>query len=358
MANYAIIMAGGRGTRFWPLSRKGKPKQFLPIISEKTMLEETVERLLPLIPYERIYTIANQELTNEIYKLIPNLPEQNLIIEPKDKNTAPSLILSTSRILLDDPEATIIALPADHIIHNRHRLLQLLDSSLKAAQYEDYLITLGITPTYPATGYGYLHYSKEDTIKINQEEFYLVKEFKEKPDYHQAVEYLSTKNYFWNSGIFVWQGKVFSGKLEKYAPEMYGYFTKISDALKKHSKEEITQIFNELPSISIDYALMEKAKGVLVAEADFGWTDVGSWSALPQIWPQDKDKNVTKGELMVINSSECIVYNPNKLTALVGVNNLIIIQTPDVLLICNKKDDQKIKELVEKLKKEGKEEYS
>jgi|Deesub1362B_J571_1020462.scaffolds.fasta_scaffold00163_40 mannose-1-phosphate guanylyltransferase len=357
MGDFAVIMAGGVGKRFWPLSRKRKPKQFLSITSDKTMLEETIERILPLIPYERIYTVANAEFSNEIYKLIPNLPEQNLIIEPSAKNTAPSLILATARIYIDDPEATIVALPADHFIENNEKFKQILDSCLKMARSGEYFITIGIQPSYPATGYGYIHFSPEKVFKINEEKFYWVEEFKEKPSLEQAKKYLSEKEYLWNSGIFIWKAKTFSKKLRDYTPELYNNYLNLLESLEKHDRKEISKIFDRLPSTSIDYALMEKTKGILVTKGDFGWSDVGSWSSLIKIWPKDKNGNIIKGNVISIDSQGCIIYNPNMLTSLIGVKNIIVIHAHNALLICDKKHDQKIKELVDKLEKENKKEY-
>jgi mannose-1-phosphate guanylyltransferase len=357
MEDFAVIMAGGVGTRFWPLSRKSKPKQFLPIISEKTMIEETIERILPLIPYERIYTVANAEFSNEIYKLIPNLPERNLIIEPCAKNTAPSLILATAVIHLDSPDATIIALPADHFIQDKKRLIEVLSLCLKIAKSGEYLITIGIPPSHPATGYGYIHYSTKEHIQVDGEKFYRVREFKEKPTLIKAKEYLSIGEYLWNSGVFIWQAKTFFKKLKEYAPDLYKSYLKLAESLKSHKKEEIEKVFNQLPSTSIDYALMEKADGILVVKGDFGWSDIGSWSSLSEIWPKNKEGNITKGKVISIDSSGCIVYNPKTLTTLIGVNDLIIIQSNNALLICDKKLDQKIKDLVNKLKEENLKEY-
>jgi len=357
MGNFAIIMAGGVGKRFWPLSRKRKPKQFLPITSEKTMLEETIERILPLIPYERIYTIANAEFSNEIYKLVPNLPEKNLIIEPLAKNTAPSLLLATAQIYIEDPDATIAALPADHFIENKEEFNRVLNSCLKMAQLEEYLITIGIQPSYPATGYGYIHYSPNKTFKINGKEFYWVEEFKEKPTLEEAKKYLAEKEYFWNSGIFIWSARTFSKKLEQYTPELYNSYLELLEALKKHERKKISEIFEKLPSTSIDYALMEKAKGILVIKGDFGWSDVGAWSSVAEIWSKDENGNAVKGNVVSIDSKNCIVYNPNMLTALIGVKDIIVIYNNNALLICDKNYDQRIKELVEKLEKENKKDY-
>lgn len=352
-----VIMAGGKGTRFWPLSRKKKPKQFLPIISDKTMIEETIHRLLPAVPYSSIYTIANPEQTQIIKNLLPELPEDNLLIEPQGKNTAPSLILATASLLLQNPEAVVAALPADHLIKEPSVFLDKLKAGVAAASTEKKLITFGIPPDYASTGYGYIRFLKQNSVQISSERFFPVQQFIEKPDLATAKNFLAEGNYFWNSGMFLWQASVFTEKLETYAPDMFVYWKKILTALENNDKTQIESIFVEIPSVSIDYALMEKAKGILMAEGDFGWSDVGAWSSLVDIWPQDRRGNALRGENIVLDSQNCLLYNPQKLTALIGVQDLIVVETEDALLICSQKENQKVKEIVDKLKQEGKNEF-
>lgn len=347
----AVIMAGGVGARFWPLSRKSKPKQFLPIISEKTMIEETAHRLLSRIPLLNIYTIANSEQTQTIKSLLPDLPEENLLIEPQGKNTAPSLMLATAWIYLQNPKAVLAALPADHLIRDSSLFLKKIEAGANAAEKGEHLITFGIPPVYSATGYGYIHFLKKDPLQFLGENFFAVQEFKEKPDYEQAKVFLSTGNYFWNSGMFLWQAEAFARKLEQYAPSMFSYWKKILTALKNNDKDRMVSIFDEIPSISIDYALMEKAKDVLMCTGDFGWSDVGSWSSLVDIWPQDKEGNALRGENITLDAHNCLLFNPHKLTALVGINDIIVVNTDDVLLICHKDHDQKVKEIVKQIQK-------
>lgn len=347
-------MAGGSGTRFWPLSRQKKPKQFLPIISNKTMIEETVERLLPLVPYPKIYTVANPELTESLRKHLPQLPEENFIVEPCGKNTAPSLILATASIFLQNHEAVVAALPADHLIKNASLFRKKLKAAFKAAVQSTKLITFGIPPSFPATGYGYIHFSQVKPLLILREKFYKVEQFKEKPKLDQARIFLRKGNYFWNSGIFIWQASVFAQKIKNYAPELFKHWPKLVKALKNKDRDQISSIFSALPSISIDYALMERAKGVLMAEGNFGWSDVGAWSSLADIWPKEEKKNALRGDSILLESEGCLLHSPHKLTALIGVKDLIVVDTEDALLICHKDHDQKVKEVVEKLKKEGK----
>jgi len=357
MSLYAIIMAGGIGTRFWPLSRKKSPKQFLPIISEATMIEETVNRLLPLIPASNINTIANAEQSQTIKNLLPEIPVENVLVEPQGKNTAPSLLLATAKIFLLHPEAICAALPADHLIADATLFLKKLEAGAEAAAKGDALITFGIPPTFPSTGYGYIHYAKEDSHQIKGENFYSVQEFKEKPDYAQAETFCNAGNYSWNSGMFLWKAEILAQKLEKYAPDWFLYWQRMCRALEDKDETQISAVFEEISSTSIDYALMEKAGGVLMGEGNFGWSDVGAWSSLADIWNKDRNRNALRGEAILMDSEDCLVYNPNKLTALVGVKDILVVDTPDALLICRKDQDQRVKEVVGMLEKKGRSEY-
>jgi len=353
----AVIMAGGSGTRFWPLSRRRTPKQFLPIVSDKTMFEETVQRLLPVVSYPKIYTIANREKTRIIQKLLPRLRKENLLVEPLGKNTAPSLVLATARIYLQNPESVVAVLPSDHLILDKPLFSKKLLAAAEAANREKRLITFGIPPTFPSTGYGYIHYSKAGPTRVAGEEFYEVREFKEKPGHNEARLFIETGEYLWNSGMFLWRADVFAEKLERNAPDFYPYWLKMLAALKEKRPAGITAVFKEIPAISIDYALMEKAKGVLVCGGNFGWSDVGAWSSLSDIWKKDDLGNVFKGETIILDTNNSISFNPGKLTAFIGVKDLIVINTKDALLVCHRDQDQKVRQILEVIAKKGKAEY-
>jgi len=353
---YAVIMAGGQGTRFWPFSRQAKPKQFLPVISEKTMLEETIERLLPLIPASRIFTIANRDQTAQIKEICPFLPEENRLIEPQGKNTAPSLLLATAAIYLRSPQAIIAALPADHLISDPHRFRHKLTAAAWAARQTNSLVTFGIPPSFPATGYGYIQFKQSAQQHIEGEPFYPVEMFKEKPDLATAINFLQAGNYFWNSGMFLWQVDVFTHEMAQAAPEMYAFWPQIISALENNDARRIAEIFEKLPAISIDYALMEKARQVLMTTGDFGWSDVGSWSSLLAVWPPDAQGNSVRGESLLLESTGCLVLSPHKFTALIGAKDLVVIDTPDALLICRKDLDQKVRDVVKYLHDRGQKE--
>ncbi len=352
---YAVIMAGGKGTRFWPLSRQKKPKQFLPIISEKTMLEETILRLHPLFPQSNIFTIADTAQSETIKNLTSLVSPQNILIEPMGKNTAPSLLLATAHIFSKNPQAVVAALPADHLILMPEVFRKKLQAGAAAAFREEALVTFGIPPAFPATGYGYIQFKRSNPGQYMGENFFPVQMFKEKPDASTAKKFIKAGNYYWNSGMFIWQAKTFAGKLKQYTPELFPFWEKMLLGLNKKDSHLIEEAFKALPATSIDYALMEKAEGVLMGEGDFGWSDVGSWSALADIWDKDSHGNAFHGEVLAIAAKNCLLHSPSKLTALVGVENLIVIDTEDALLICRKDLDQKVREAVDKLKKKGKE---
>lgn len=352
----AVIMAGGTGTRFWPLSRKKRPKQFLPIISKLSMIEETVQRLLPRIPPSKIYTIADREQTDLIRTFLREIPENNFIVEPLGKNTAPCLTLASAVIYADNPDAVIAVLPADHLIKDPSSFLETLFAGAKAAFSQEHLVTFGIPPDYPATGYGYICFSRKNSINFNGKTFFPVLEFKEKPKLDQAKEFLKSGNYFWNSGMFLWRADVFSQKLKEDALPFYDSWRDILDALEQKRSTDIINIYEKMPAISIDYALMEKASDVLMAEGNFGWSDVGSWSSLLEIWVKDEGGNTIKGDAIQLDSQSCLCYNPEKFTALIGVKDIIVVNTEDALLICRKDLDQKVKDIVQKIQNLKKEE--
>lgn len=357
----AVIMAGGVGTRFWPLSRQQSPKQFLPIISDRTMIEETVGRLLPAIPADNIYTIANREHTQVMREYLPNLPEANFLVEPQGKNTAPCLVLATAVIFAQNPEAVVAVFPADHSIQKEEIFREKLLAGAEMAAQTENLITFGIPPDFPSTGYGYIRFDKESANPAGGEDFFTVQEFKEKPDAATAREFVAAGNYFWNSGMFIWQAQTFAQKLEEFAPDVHRHWQRILEAVQAGDltgeSDRIAEIYHELPATSIDYALMEKARGVMMGEGNFGWSDVGAWSALASFWEQDDKGNAVRGDSLTLDAENNLVYNPGKLTALVGVKDLVVVETDDALLICPKDMDQKVKEIVTELKEKQKKEY-
>ena len=348
----AVIMAGGSGTRFWPLSRTRRPKQFLDIVSSLSMVEETVARLAPLVAPKDILTIANAGQTAGLRRLLKGLPRGNFLVEPLARNTAPSLVLATAHVYLRDPKAVVAALAADHLIRDPGRFRRVLEAGARVAAKGEAIVTFGVPPTFPSTGYGYIHFRESGAVKAGGKAFHPVLEFKEKPDRARAEKFLADGRYYWNSGMFLWRADTFAGKLERFAPEFFPFWERILDALRKKNNRELARIFREIPALSIDYALMEKAEGVLVVKGDFGWSDVGAWSSLFDVWPADAAGNAAKGKIIALDSKGCLVHSPKKLTALIGVEDLIVVDTGDALLVCRRDLDQKVKDVVEILKRE------
>ena len=349
----AVVMAGGSGTRFWPLSRRRMPKQFLPIAGNRTMIEETVQRIRPLIPYRDIFTIAGRHHTRTIRRLLPELPAANALVEPRPRNTAPSLILATASIHLRNPRAVVAVLASDHLIANPARFRRRLRAAAETAAKRECLVTFGIPPTFPSTGYGYIRFRREGAFRSAGETFFPVLKFKEKPELARAKRFLADGRYWWNSGMFVWRADVFARQLEKHAPDFYPFWERMRAALQAGSAAPIKRAFDEIPSLSIDYALMERADNVLVCEGDFGWSDVGAWSSLFDVWTRDEAGNAMRGDGLALETQGTLCYNPGRFTALIGVRDLIVVNTEDALLICPRSLDQRVRTVLDALGRSG-----
>ncbi len=347
----AVIMAGGKGERFWPKSRIACPKQFLSLTSDgKTMLQKTVDRLRPLIPMEDIYIITNQEYLHFIMQQVPDLPPENAIGEPSPRNTAPCIGLAASVIQKKYGDAVMMVLPSDHLIHMEGLYLDILRKAVIVAEYGKNLVTIGITPTYPETGYGYIRY----VTGSGKNGVYETAEFAEKPDLETARRYLMERCYLWNSGMFIWKASSILWNLEQFMPELYqGLQEIISHYGTEHFETVLNEKFPQLPSESIDYGIMEKAKHIYTIPASFGWDDVGSWLALERINPKDQNGNFLFGDVVSIDTKRCIVSGGEKLIALLGIRDVVIVDTPDALLVCNKNNTQDIKKILTELRTEN-----
>jgi len=353
-----LIMAGGEGTRFWPLSRKSKPKQFLKLADdEKTMLQLTVERVMELVDINKIFIATNGRYINRIIEQLPAIPEENIIEEPYKRNTAPSIALSSLYINRKYPDSTMTILPSDHIIKDNNKFLEVLDSAIAFVQKGTNMVTLGIKPDHPETGYGYIKLgTKAGTIEGN--DIFKVKKFTEKPDLKTANVFFEGDNYYWNSGMFIWKSSTILKKIEKYLPEIYNSINKISKSIgEDNEKDIIKEEFKKMDSISIDYGILEKDNEIFTIPVDFGWNDVGSWPALSEMKEGSCEDNVIKADHLGINTKRSIIYSQDKLITTVGIDNLIIVNTEDVVLVCNKDDAQDVKKLRELLKKKGLHKY-
>jgi mannose-1-phosphate guanylyltransferase len=356
---YVVIMAGGSGTRFWPLSRAKTPKQLMSVFGGQSMLQRTVERVLSLAP-QRIMVITNalqaEETRRQLagYTAIPI----DIIAEPIGRNTAPAIALAAAIIGHHDPESTMIVLPADHYIRNEVEFCRIVKASVEAAASGS-LITLGIEPTRPETGYGYI----EAGTAQGSSTVFPVRRFVEKPDAARALEFLEAGNFYWNSGMFIWKTVAIKAELAAQMPELSAAVEGMSFPAAAWElaplQPQIDALYSSIKGESIDYGVMERAASVKVIPASFGWSDVGSWSALPEVIDPDKDGNIaiaTKG-LISIESRGSLVYADGKIVALVGVDNLIVVATDDALLVCAQERAQDVKKIVETLQKTGREEY-
>ncbi|MBW6515444.1 MAG: NTP transferase domain-containing protein [Candidatus Cloacimonetes bacterium] len=347
-----VIMAGGSGTRFWPLSREITPKQYLQLFSDKTMIQKTVERLFPIIGLESIYIVSTESQRPLIHDNIPNLPEENLIIEPVGRNTAPCIALSAAYLKRKYSENKIMfVLPSDHIIVEEDIFQKSIKVAEKAAK-EGNLVTFGIKPDYPATGYGYIEAGKAITKGVHK-----ITNFKEKPDFATAKSFLSAGNYLWNSGMFMWRVGDILEEYRLHAPEMYKLLQGIEKLWdEKGLDADISSKYIQMPKTPVDIAIMEKAEKRVVIPVNYHWNDVGSWRAVSDLAEKDKNGNAIKSPNIVIKSSGNYVY-AKKLVAMIDTDNLVVIDTPDVLLITKKESSEKVKDVVAMIEKMGWKDY-
>jgi mannose-1-phosphate guanylyltransferase len=354
---YAVIMAGGKGTRFWPLSREKKPKHLLSITGEKSIIKYTVERVIPLVPIDNIMIVTGESHADEIKKELGNLPEENILIEPTGRNTAPCIGLAALHIRKKNPDAVMIVLPSDHLIGDENTFISVLSDAADIAKRGDHLVTVGIQPTKPETGYGYIERGNAFDTTENST-IYDVRSFREKPDFATAETFFKDGGFYWNSGMFIWKVSTLLESIEKFLPDLYKDLLTIEKSLGTDRESEVVaQVYGNIDSISIDYGIMEKAKNVLMIPGDFAWSDVGSWDVLWEVLEKDENGNVVKGTVLSIDTADSLVFGSDKLITLVGVKDLIVVETGDTLLICDKNASQDVKKLVEKLEKENMKEY-
>lgn len=350
--HYVVIMAGGIGTRFWPMSRTNFPKQFLDILNiGKTLIQTTFDRFASFIPVENIYVVTSEEYVNIVKSQLPKLPLQNILAEPSRKNTAPCIAYISFKLIQLDPHALMIVAPADHLISDNIAFTKVCLEALSFVKKHNAFITLGINPTYPNTGYGYLQY-EQPSVSDN---VYKVKTFTEKPNIELAKTFISSGEFLWNAGIFVWQVKNILIAFEKYLPEVYELFSAQKDKFNTPEEESaLLEIYPFSTSISIDFGIMEKADNVYVIPSSFGWSDLGTWNSAYENLQKDNHENaVTSDNVMLVDTGNCIVHTPkNKLVVLQGLQNYIVVDTGDVLLVCKKEKEQEIKEFVGDVKRQ------
>ena len=348
---YAVIMAGGKGTRLWPQSRENMPKQLWKFSGQKSLLQTTIERVAPIIPAERALILTVGNIYQEICCQLPEIPPRNVVVEPVGRSTAPCVGLAA--LFIDDPDACMVILPSDHVISNTEEFLRKVRLAVDMAADGEHLVTFGIQPTGPETGFGYIQRGQQA-----REGVYDVRKFTEKPDLATARRFVDSGEYYWNSGMFIWKKSTLMTMIERYLPDLHKGLMTIQPAIGTPDEARIiAEVFEDLASVSIDYGIMEKAETTYVVPVDFGWNDVGSWAALPEVWGADDRDNTLKGKIMALESQRNIVYADHGLVSLIGVEDLIVVKVKDTVLVCHKEQAQQVKDMVELLEQKGMSEY-
>jgi mannose-1-phosphate guanylyltransferase len=350
---YGVIMAGGSGTRFWPESRRCKPKQLLNIMGDCTMIRATVQRILPDIPLERIMVVTAASHADGICCQLPELRSERIITEPKGRNTAPCIALAAYKLNKTDPDGVMAVLPADHLIGKEAEFREAVRIAGEAASTGNHLITFGLIPNRPETGYGYIKLGPAQ-LEVGGATLFKVERFVEKPDLSTARDYVASGNFLWNSGMFVWTTRSIIRAFEEFLPAISAEMERISPALNTPDEAvAIAEVYTNIESVSIDYGIIEKAHNVLTLPINVDWNDVGSWASLEDVWNRDHCGNAITGKAVFVDSAGCIVSSPHKLTALIGIKDLIVVDTPDALMICRKDKAQDVKRLQEILDDKG-----
>jgi mannose-1-phosphate guanylyltransferase len=347
---YALVLAGGSGERFWPLSRRARPKQLLSLVSTETLLEETLGRLEGFVPRERILILTNTEQESAVRKLLGNFPKENIVAEPAKRDTAAAVALGTGWVAARDHAAIMLVLPADHVIANRTAFQETLALAADAAEETSELVTIGIKPTWACTGFGYIEQGKPIHLRnrADNDAIHRVVRFREKPNLDLAESFLRKGNFRWNAGMFVWSVPTVLREFNRYAPELADFISQVR--APENFEKALCERFSKLPRISFDYAIMEKADRVLVVEASFDWDDIGSWRAVANYFEKDKQGNAANCAITTLNSSNNIVFEEEGTTiALLGVHDLIVVRTQDALLICHRHEAERIKDLIGKI---------
>ena len=349
MKTTAVIMAGGKGERFWPKSRISRPKQFLSLTSDgETMIQKTVKRLLPVVDMEDIFIVTNSAYTTLVTEQLPEIPAENILAEPCARNTAPCIAFAAAVINRKYDDAVMLVLPSDHLISNEILYANTLKKAVSVAEKDNNLVTIGITPNYPETGYGYINFGEE------KDEAYSVERFVEKPDLPTAEKYLESGRYLWNSGMFIWKLSSIMNNIHKFMPDIYDGAMKIGESFGTDNFNEVLEReFTSFRSESIDFGIMEKADNIYTIPGNFGWDDVGSWLAVERINDTDGDSNYIDGNVIAEDTRHVTICGGKRLIAAVGIEDIIIVDTDDALLVCSKNSTQDVKKIIARLKEQG-----
>lgn len=356
---HAVIMAGGIGSRFWPVSRRSSPKQFLDIVGDDTMIQATVQRLSGLIAMDNCHVVTNADYVETTRRQLPALPEANILAEPIGRNTAPCILYAALRLQQLDPDAVMVVLPADHRIGDVKSFQNVLQTGIEKAQEQGALVTIGIEPTYPATGYGYIQYNPEQHTTESESGAWFVRTFAEKPNEATAERFIDSGDFLWNSGMFIWRADSILAAIERHIPDVWDAFA-VTTGTMGTDKEAgaVTRAYQACPSISIDYGVMEHADKVYVVPGNFDWNDVGDWKAVYELSKKGRHGNVISGNAVVHDSGRCLVQAREKLIALVGLHDIIVVDTDDAMLVCHRDASQQVKNVVDYLQANQLDEYT
>ncbi|MDO4332310.1 MAG: mannose-1-phosphate guanylyltransferase [Eubacteriales bacterium] len=354
MKTYGVIMAGGGGTRFWPLSTKAEPKQFLNLSGKDILVNETIDRQSAFIDREDIFIVTNQTQAElMLARTDGRVRRDHVLAEPAARNTAACIGYAAMEITRKYGDGVMCIFAADHHIRDEQEYTRVMREAVRTVEETDALVTIGIHPTFPSTGYGYIKNSP-----IEGKRYRKVEEFVEKPDPDTAQSYVEAGCYAWNSGMFVWKASTILGYFERLLPDIYACLTEIGNAMGTAGEREVIQrVYPTIPKISVDYGIMERAKGILMLEGDFGWSDVGSWDTLDTVRKKDENGNIVSGDTLLMDAKNCVIYGKNKLIAAVGVEDLVVVEGDNAVLVCPQKDAQRVKQVVEQLEKSRKDRF-
>lgn len=353
---YYVILAGGGGTRLWPKSRKKSPKQFLKLTSKDTMLQVTAQRLTGTTNWDHVIVVTNKDYIREVKEQLPQVPDQNIIAEPEKKDTALAMLTGALYAKSLDPEAVVANAASDHVITNQQEFARVMDTAIEVADQKRYLVSVGITPTYPSSGFGYIKIG-QDIQRLNGATIFAVENFTEKPNVATARAFISTGRYFWNANMYVWAASTLLEAFKQHKPDLYKKTEKLHDVKPNQFHKLLPEVYKGAEAISIDYAISEKADNLVLIPGDFGWDDVGDWKVVYDLGKKDLAGNVIMSEdehikTLTIESSNNLIHADGRLIALMGIDNMIVIDTPEILMIVPKGRSQDVKKLVERLKEE------